>query len=118
MFIGHISMLLRGFDPAALIEEGDGEQNRAEDDEGSNAVASLKSGAVVEEYLGTGDCQQHNRLPTQECRLLPESNKHESAAVEHPDGRVSEVARDVQAAPIRRVKVLRPLRSEEINNLE
>lgn len=91
----------------ALVEEGDGEEGGAEDEEGKDAVDAVEEGEVVEEDFNGDDAQEDEGLPAEERPLTLHAEDEEESGVDGPedgDGemlseRVGDVARAAEEVP-------------------
>ena len=69
----------------ALVEEGDGEQGRAEDEEGEDAVGAVEEGEVVEKDFKDDDAEKNEGLPTQNRRLTLDAEEKQKAGIDGPE---------------------------------
>src|SRR5216683_8307262 len=87
-------------EPVALIDKRNRQQQRSQHNETYDAVSAVQFRYIVEKDFADGESDQDQRLPADECRTPPEAHRHQHSAVGHPQGGVSEVARDFHMLPI------------------
>ena len=68
----------------ALIEEGDGEEHGAEDEEREDAVDAREEGEVEEEDFGDDDAEKDEGLPAEKRRMALNAEKKQETGVASP----------------------------------
>src|SRR5208337_2984338 len=69
----------------ALVEEGDGEEHGAEDEEGEDAIDAREEGEVEEEDFGDDDAEKDEGLPAEKRRMALNAEEKQETSVAGPE---------------------------------
>ena len=93
--------------PILLIGEADRHQQSSEAEKADDAIALAEVAHVIEEGLGDGEDQQEQRLPADEGRALPETDREQAGTVHHEEGRDRESLLELSFGVARRDGAMR-----------
>jgi hypothetical protein len=77
-----------------LVEEGDGEEHGAKNEEGEDAVGACEEGEVVEKDFGDDDAEKNEGLPAELRGMALDAEEKEETGIAGPEDRNREMLRE------------------------